>query len=135
MSDLYDYPVVYDVAMEGGIDKQGKIQELWNEDALNNALKMWLSSFEGDLLRQPTRGGYVAPLLLRPMNRVNQGQLEQIVRNGFNEDFRPLLQLRTLQIEPNYEKGYWNTYIEVYSRDLKISTTVNERIKSQITNN
>jgi len=134
MSDTerFDYPIIYDLAMEGGIDSQGKIKEVWNEAALNNSLKIWLSSYEGDMLRQPTRGGYLIPMLERPLTEANIDQFQQIIRNGFNDDFSPYLQIRQLNIIPEYEKRRFRIYLEVYSPDLKISTVVDERIKARV---
>ena len=134
MSDqLYDYPVVYDVTLEGGSDKKGQIQESWNAEALNNSLKMWISSFRGDIIRQADRAGYIAPLVMKPMNQVDVDQFEQIVRDGFNDDFRPFLRILTLEITPNYERRYWEIFMQVYSPDLKIHAEVSERIKAQTT--
>lgn len=128
---LFDYPIIYDLDMAGGIDKQGNIKELWNIDALTNSIKMWMSSYRGDFIRRPMRSGYITPLLMKRMNQVDVDEFEQIIRDGFNEDFRPVLRILNLEVVPNYERRYWEIQMEVYSPDLKIQASVSERIKAK----
>lgn len=133
MSDvqqIVDYPIVYDLDMEGGIDKKGHIKEVWNVEALTNSIKMWMSSFRGDILRGPDQGGYIAEIVMRPMTETDAEDFEQIIRNGFNEDFRPYLRVYDIEVVPNYERRYWNIRLQVYSPDLKIYAEVDERIKA-----
>lgn len=135
MSDIdspHEFPIVYDVTIDGGVDKSGNINQVWNKDALMNAIRMWFASFEGEGIRRPLDGGYLAAMLMRPMNQVSAEEFKMILRNGFDEDFRPLMVIRTLEIQPNYEKRYWRIYMELYSPDLKINATVNERIRAQV---
>lgn len=132
MSDtqITDYPIVYDLNMEGSIDKKGHVREMWNAEALTNSIKMWISSFRGDIMRGPDRGGYISEILMRPMDETDTDDFEQIIRNGFNEDFRPYLRVYNIEIVPNYERRYWSIRLQVYSPDLKVYAEVDERIKA-----
>ena len=124
--------LVYDVDILGQIEPNGAIKELWEEDALSNAIKIWITSHKGDFIREPNRGGYVIQWFTRPMNTVNRQDIEMAIRNGFDQDFRPYMNIISLHIIPNNEKRYWELYMEVFSNDLNLRATIEERIRYKV---
>lgn len=133
MSDaITDYPIVYDVSLDGKVKKNGEISQVWNKEALVNALKMWIASYKGEYIRNPEAGGYVTKHLMKPMRQDGIDAIKSSIRNGISDDFRPFLRIRQLEVVPNYEKRYWRIYMEVYSPDLKVDATVDEKIKNQV---
>jgi len=132
LGDNVNVPVIYDLDLSGGVDSQGQIKQLWGEDALNNAIKMWIASFKGEILRAPGRAGYITQWLVRPMTESNIDDIEMAIRDGINQDFFPVLSILNITITPNYAGRYWEIYIEVYSEILKIRTVVSEKIKAQV---
>ncbi len=123
-------PYVFDYDYLGRIERNGSIRTLWGEEALKQSIKLWIASFKGDLIRQPNKGGYVSRWLMKPMGEADVDEIDMVIRNGIYSDFKPYLQVRNLQITPNYEQRYWKIYLEVYSPELKVSTTVSERVKA-----
>lgn len=131
MSDYSSYPVLYDLDLSGGVDSYGRINEVYNSDALNNAILMWIASVEGETFRNPKKGGYITKLLGKPMRQTNVDQFKMQIRNGFDRDFRPYLTINALEVIPHYEEKYWEIYMEVYSEDLKIYTDVSANIRNK----
>lgn len=123
-------PYIFDYDYLGRVDNNGELRTLWGEEALKQSIKLWIASFKGDVIRQPTKGGYVSRWLMKPMATADVDEIEMVIRNGIYSDFSPYLQIRDLRITPNYEQRYWEIYLAVYSPDLKVNTTVSERIKA-----
>ena len=124
--------LIYDHLLEGGINNNDEINQVWGKEALDNAIKMWLASMEGEIIRQPNRGGYLRPLLTKPMHEINQDELEMTIRDGFDQDMNPYLQILDLQVTPDYSNQTWQLYMRVYSNDYKILTEVSEDIKARV---
>ena len=127
-----NYPIFYDFDYRGGVDATGAMRQVWNEGALNNAIKMWLASYTGEIIRRPQSGGYVTSALTTPMGQVDSGDLEEDIRAGLSADFRPLLRVQQLTVTPDYENRVWSIYLSVYSPDTGIYTQVSERIRSLV---
>ena len=123
---------VYDHDYLGTIQEDGAIKQVWGEEALNQSLKHWLASFKADLVRSPNRGGYLTPLLAKPMNTLSSDSLKMAIRDGLYQDYQPFLAIEKLEVEPNYEGKYWYIYLEVYSVDLKTHVVVEEKIKAKV---
>jgi len=135
MSDLLentDVPLIYDTSYDATIQSTGEIEQLWGEEALNNALKMWLASFSGEVLRQPTKGGYLMSWLMKPMTEDSVDRIKMGIRDGLNQDFTPFLEILDLEVTPNYEKRYWHIVLSVYSDDLKMRTEISANIKNRV---
>jgi len=124
-----DYPQVYDLDYRGGIDAQGFIRETWGDRALVNSLKLWISSFKGDLINNLNTGGRVVQHLLKPMRQVDIQNFKQSIRDGIAMDYGPTLKIKKLEITPNYEERVFEIYMEVYSKELKYVTGLYEKIK------
>jgi len=123
---------VYDTDYSGSIDPNGQITEQWGESALSQSIKLWLASYKGDVVRDPQRGGYLTSLLSKPMTALEADDIRMTLRDGLEQDFEPALEVRRLIVTPNYERRYWQIYIEVYAPALKLTTTVDEKIKSKV---
>ena len=123
---------VYDHDYLGLVDGLGKINQVWGETALNQSIKLWFASLSGDIIRNPKKGGVLTPILSKPMTQVNADTIKMAIKDGIYQDFKPLLTINKLEVKPNYEERYWYIYVEVYSQDLKLSTTVEEKIKAKV---
>jgi hypothetical protein len=124
--------LIYDTDLNGGVDSNGQINQLWGSDALSNSIIMWLISFKGDIIHDPNRGGYFTYWLFKPMLLKNVDAMKMSIRNGIDQDFTPKLTLNKLDIIPNFAKRYWNVYMEVYAASLQIGSTVDVNIKNKV---
>jgi len=110
---------VYDLNILGEVDNNGQIIELYDKEAVENSIIVWLTSYQTDILRNPGRGGYLTRFLNRPMSEDNRKNMLDALIDGFNQDFNLVLQLKSLSIDPDYEGKIWNIYIEAYIPDIK----------------
>ena len=123
--------IPYDIDIEGGIDTQGNIKEVFGAEAIQNAIKAWLVSYENEALRGAYQGGYVTQWLVKPMTSFASDSIAHSIRDGFEQDFSPTAQLRGLQVTPDYDKRRWRIYIMVYIPVYKIITELDVYIKHQ----
>lgn len=124
-------PYIFDYDLSGSVDSQGKIKEVYNEDALINSVKLWIASLGNERLRNPGSGGYILPLLMKPMIEVDSEQLEMAMRDGFEQDFSPILKLLDLKITADLQKRRWLFQATVYSPSLNLVARLNEPIRGQ----
>lgn len=121
---------IFDYHYLGYTNPRGELQHLWEEEALNQSIKLWIASFKGDAIRKPARGGHVNKLFMQPMKADDEDKVTMAIRDGLFQDFEPHLEIVVLDVTPNLEDRYWELYMEVYSPTLKVKTSVNERIKA-----
>lgn len=124
-------PHIFDYDYRGTVDVKGNLKQLWGKDALDQSLKMWIASMKGESIRNPNRGGFLLAWLLKPITETTVEDIKMTIRDGIYQDFRPYLRIIDLVVEPNYEKRYWYIELKVYSPDLKVQTTVSERVKAR----
>jgi len=128
MADNYTSKIT-DTSLFGGISN-GSIKYLSSSDALRNSIMMWLCSFKGDYIGQPTRGGILTSIINKPMKSSMIPQIEASIRSGLSYDYTGIeLQILSLNVEANYEKRHWIISVEVYSPSLKMQTTVEEEVQ------
>ncbi len=123
---------IFDYDYKGSIDNNGGITQFWGEDALKQSIKLWLASFQGDVVRNPKRSGYITYWLMKPMSIENIDRIKMAIKDGIYQDFEPNLIIDLLQIEADFENRQWHIYMEVYSPTLKTKATIDERIKARV---
>ena len=121
---------IFDYHYLGYTNTRGELQHLWEEDALNQSIKLWIASFKGDVIRNPGRGGYINKLFMQPMKITDKDRVIMVIKNGLFQDFEPHLEIIALDVIPNLQNNYWELYMEVYSPSLRVKTSVSERIKA-----
>jgi len=122
----------YDCSLFGGIDINGNINQLWGADALTNAVRMWLGSFEGEILRNPYLGGFLARLITKPMTQIQSDTIKTEIMRGLVNDFIPKLENITLNVTPNYEQRYWLIELKAWSPSVKVSVEVSDRVRNLV---
>jgi len=122
-------PLVFDYDISGRVGLGGDILQVWERDALINSLKMWVVSRRGDVIREPGRGGYLVDWLTKTMSDDNVENVEMAIRDGIDQDFDPYLRILHLRVTAENSKRYWRIYMEVFSPDLNLQATLDEKIK------
>ena len=129
---VIENPLIYDYDISGGVGLNGDILQVWEQEALINSLKMWISSRRADIIREPERGGYLIDWLTKAMSADNIDAIQMSIRDGLDQDFSPHLQVINLIVTPDVQKRQWRIYMEIYSPELKLQAVLDERIKATI---
>lgn len=123
--------LVFDYTYKGGLDAHGKIAEVWQEEALKNSIRLWIGSFEGDIVGQPYRGGKAMRYIMKPMNRVKVKQFSGALRKSFNDEFGGFAKIESLTVTPLFNERKWEISMVVSSYSLKLKTEIIDYIKGQ----
>ena len=112
---------IFDYDLTGGTDTSGRIKELNGKQAFENSVLLWLTSMEGDTIREPYSGGYAYPYLMKPLSEENRDLLQDIIYDGLIEDFGVTFQINEVSVIPNYSKRKWEINISGYSQTYNTS--------------
>jgi len=107
---MISYPVK-DYIYDASEDSTG-IMVLENAEAVENALKLWLVSFKGDIVRRPDAGGYITQWLFKPMTEDTRFDIKTAIRIGLEREFVPNIKIDSIKVTPDYNQEIWN--IEIY---------------------
>jgi hypothetical protein len=123
---------IYDTYLFGGTNNNGEIKQLWGNEALTNAIKLWLSLYQGEILRDPLKGGYLINLLSKPMSESQSVKIKKDIERGLINEFSPVLKNIKVSVTPNYDKRFWSITIEAFSTDIKDSIDITVQVKNAI---
>lgn len=118
---MADLKIVYDHSLFGGVDSKGIIKQLWGKDALANAVKIWLSLSQGELLRRPNDGGALVRLLAKPMSENAQQNIRTTITSALMNDFSPTLTDVQVDVTPDYAQRKWVIQASAYCDAIKDS--------------
>jgi len=119
-----------DYSLYADIDSLGNLKVLIGKEAIENALKLWIASFPGESIRNPSKGGYISRWLFKSLNEETAGLIKEAIIESLDEDFYPSLVLKTLDVIPNYDKYQWQITLNAYSPELKIDINIEESMRS-----
>ena len=122
--------VIYkDYSIDADLTSTGALKVLEGRDAITNALKLWISSFRGEVMRDPSKGGYVTRWLMKPISETTAIAIKRAILDGFNDEFYPILIPSVVEVIPNYEREYWEIHIEAYSPEFRENINMIENIR------
>lgn len=130
MAKEQQYRIYRDYSIDAEVNSDGVLEVLEGRAALENAIRQWVSSFRGEYIRNPRKGGYITYWLLKPMNEETRRSIVESIREGFYEDFYPAMEIRTLDVTPNYEGMFWEIHLEGYSPSVKIAVNIHEKLRA-----
>lgn len=125
------YQLIFDYDYKGGLNLQGKIAEVWQEEALKNSIRLWIGSFEGDFIGQPRRGGEVMKHLFKPMNRTSIKKMKADLIKSFDNEFGNFARIERLSVTPMYAERKWKLNMAVSSYKLKLRTEIEDYLKGR----
>lgn len=121
--------VYKDYSMDAEVDTEGVLVVLSGKEAVENALRQWITSFRGEYIRNPQKGGYVTYWLLKPLNDDTQRAIREAILEGIYEDFTPQIVVKNLTVVPNYTNLSWEISLEAYSPTVKESINIYEELR------
>jgi hypothetical protein len=115
-SVLVDFPATGTM-----IDSLGNIPVLTDQDALINAINLWICSFKGERLYRPNDGGIIADNLLKPMSDDRAMSIRDDLIDGLANKFTPYVTVSECTVFPDYNRStYWITIVG-YCPSLRVS--------------
>lgn len=119
-----------DFSLFGDTDENGNLKTLDTVSSIENAFQMWLVSSEGEIPRSPSKGGYIAQWINKPMTPENTEEIRASILEGLEEDFTPYIQVQSLQVTPNYQDRYWEIHLIGVAPEYKTRVDSISRIRS-----
>lgn len=111
-----------DTKVDGSIDGNGNIVEVTNNDAFENAFKIWLHSTKGDSLRS-LQGGYLTSFIGKPMNSETALAIKDALKIGLNQEFSHTFTIVDLAVVPDYTAKKW--FIRIVGYDSRLQSGLN----------
>lgn len=93
----------HDIDIFGRESRPGVALEYGNQDAIKNALTLFLTSKKGDYLRNPSAGGIIDFSLFKTINEINLQKLGFVLKNAINNFFTPAVELLEVNLIPDYD--------------------------------
>jgi hypothetical protein len=121
MAVIVDYPGTGEM-----ITPQGNIPVLTDQDALVNAINLWVCSFRSERLYRPHDGGIIADNLLKPMSDDRAQTIHDDLVDGLAYKFTPYVTVHECTVVPDYNlKTYW---IEIRGYCPSLRTSIYDKI-------
>lgn len=118
--NLYlDYPIIKETK------NNGELKTYKNSEALSQAIKIWLSSANGEKIRTRT-GGILIPYIGKLLTDENANDMKNAIVFGLQNEFNPPIEVVNITVIPNVNKKRWEIEIIGYNATLAIG--VNTRV-------
>lgn len=121
--------VYKDYSLDAELNESGTLRVLEGKEAIINALRIWISSFRGDVIRRPESGGYITRWLMKPMTEETAFAIKRALNDGLSDEFSPALIPTTIEVIPHYEREFWEIHIEAYCPEFRDHINVIENIR------
>ena len=125
-----------DLDMWGNLDYNGQIKEYTNEDALKNALTLWLTSKRNDFLMDPEEGGVLDETYFKTLSDSTIEKLSFSIKNSIIKYFVPEIRLDFLDVIPDYKNKTVQIEIKYTNQQTGVSNslTLYTKDKSEVKN-
>jgi hypothetical protein len=130
---------VIDFDLNAAIDGTGQLKELTNEEALNEALRFFISVKLGNVLGFPEEGGILDSTSFSTMSPDYLDLISFRLRNAITNEFEPEIILDEISIVPDYENRileieirYTNPLTEVPNSLIVYTTDPQETVRNSL---
>ena len=127
MAVIVDYPGTGEM-----IDPQGNIPVLTDQEALINAINLWVSSFRGERLYRPDDGGVIIHNLLKPMSDERANNIKNEIIDGLMYKFTPFVKVNECTVDADYLSNTYWIIVKGYCPALQTSIYDKIGIKSLV---
>jgi len=127
MAVIVDFPGTGEL-----LNFQGNIPILTDQEALKNAINLWICSFRGERLYQPNLGGVITNNLMKPVSDDRALKIRNDIINGLTYYFNPRVDVSECVVVPDYEKSTYWVKVSGYCPALQIPVDNHIGIKSLV---
>jgi hypothetical protein len=113
---IVDYPGTGEM-----ITSQGNIPVLTDQDALVNAINLWICSFKSERLYRPNDGGIIVDNLLKPMSDNRAQTIHDDLVDGLTYKFTPYVKVQKCTVIPDYDRNTYWIEVSGYCPALQVS--------------
>lgn len=122
---------VKDYIYDASEDAKGIIV-LEDIEAIENALKLWLMSFQGERIRRPDDGGYITKWLFKSIDEDTAFDIKNAIRIGLEREFIPRINIDKIIVDPDYTRESWRIEIYGYIPSIQKEVYVIENLRKQV---
>lgn len=119
-----------DYYLYGGLNSEGQIREVYDMEAIKNALVLWMGSKRGEYVNNPSSGGFLYYHLQKPMSEERTEQIKLSLLQGLKKDFYPSLIITNISVQPDYENKYYQIEVSGYSPTVGTYFSVGENFRN-----
>ena len=130
MASLNTLQSFYDVSLYGTRTSTGAIKELYNVEAYENSMLLWMSSLQGDYLRNTGKGGYLIPHLTKAMSEDRSNALREAIIVGLNDDYERLVIVKEVIVDPDYDNRLYRITVKAFAKDIRANLEVEAILKA-----
>ncbi len=92
-----------DIDIYGELNPSGELKTYTGEDAVKNALQLWLSSKKGEYLLNPGLGGPLDAFSFKTMNEESLTILKFKLMSAIDTEFTPAIRLTNVLFNPDFQ--------------------------------
>lgn len=119
----------FDYSFRGEIDSNGNMVSYTGSEAVANAVRAWMASFKGEVLRKPTIGGNLVNLLMKPLSEDMALLVREQLVLDLKKEFIPRILVSSITVTPVYEQDYYEIKIKGYCPSVRDKIELDESIK------
>lgn len=116
----------FDFDFRGTIENNGALKEYRGSQAVANAVKAWMASFKGEVLRKPKLGGPLINLLMKPMSESIASVMREEITILLRSEFVPRIITKKVEVIPNYEGDFYEIRVTGYCPAIKDKVSFSE---------
>lgn len=95
-------PTFHDIDIYGELNSNGEVKTYAGEDAVKNALQLWMSSKRGEYLFNPELGGPLDAFTFKVMTEESLTLLRFELVNAINREFAPAVNVTNVIFRPDF---------------------------------
>ena len=122
-SQYFDFPFYKKVT------NNGALLDLYNSDALSQAVKIWLASKKNEKVRS-RGGGIIAQHIGKMMDDERADMIKQAIIRGLKTEFTPSLIPVKVDVIGDYDNERWIVEIVAYNADLQVGVNTKVTISN-----
>lgn len=109
----------FDYDFQGTIENSGALKEYVGSEAVANAVRAWMASFKGEVLRRPNLGGPIINLLMKPMSEEVASNIAEELVIQLRTEFVPRIVVNSSKVTPNYQDDYYEITIRGFCPSVR----------------
>lgn len=107
--------IIYkDISYDSQMSFSGELVTVEGKDALENAMRLWITSFLGERIRHPDWGGLITRWLYKLMTPDVEEEIRLGVTLGLQNEFSDVMKLTNVSVSADYEDKLWHIEVSAY---------------------